>query len=272
DGTGRFVTKEFGPGSHVPVKRWEKYPGTILPFLTNKGKPYLDAIRWEVLPEPATRAKEIEAGNIDTLRGPAPQDVDRLKRNQALAVIEYQEPAMYQLGVNFRRKDLGFDDVRVRQAISRAIDRQAIVKTVFFGHADPTYTIIPSSQPYYDRAVEKVAPFDPAAAKSLLDAAGWKQGPGGIRQKNGKKLSFKAIVEQDATEALVAQAVQQMLKDVGIDMSFVQHGSDYYEVVLKGAVAYIVKQLWTNVLDASLLWASSTYFAPACCNVTFIKI
>lgn len=272
DGTGPFTLKEFVPGSHVTVNRWEKYPGTILPFLSNKGKPYLNAIRWEVLLEPATRAKEIEAGNIDTLRGPAPQDVDRLKGNSNLAVIEYQEPAMYQLGLNFRRKDLGFDDVRVRRAISQAIDRDAIVKAVFFGHADPTYTIIPSKQPYYDPAVEKVAPYDPTAAQGLLDAAGWKRGADGIRAKNGKRLSFKVIIEQDATEALVAQAMQQMLSKVGIDMSFVQHGSDYYTVVLKGVVAYMVKQLWTNVFDASLLWASSKYFAPACCNVTFIKI
>ena len=271
DGTGPFTLKEFVPGSHVTVKRWEKYPGTILPFLTNKRKPYLDAIRWEVLLEPATRAKEIEAGNIDTLRGPAPQDVDRLKHNDKLAVIEFQEPAMYQLGVNFRRKDLGFDDVRVRQG--RIVHRFIALASSAWSTAGV------AGLEGGDQALEPpllfrlVAPgYEIGAGPLWRLPEAQRPGAGGIRQKNGKRLSFKVIIEQDATEALVAQAVQQMLKAIGIDMSFVQHGADYYEVVLKGAVAYMVKQLWTNVFDASLLWASSQYFAPACCNVTYIKI
>ena len=272
DGTGPFTLKEFMPGSHVLVKRWDSYQGTILPFFKNKGKALVDGIRWEVLPEPATRAKEIEAGNIDTLRGPAPQDVDRLKKNKNLAVIEFQEPSLYQLGVNFRNTELGFDDARVRQALSHAIDRKTIADKIFFGKADPAYTLIPSKAPYYDPSVEKFGTFNPDKAKALLDAAGWKVGSDGIRRKNGKKLSFKIIIEQDRTEALVTQAVQQMLRKVGVDMSFTEHGADYFTVLFKGPVGYMIKQLWTNVIDASLLFASSKYFIPACCNATYSKI
>ncbi len=276
DGTGPFTLTELVPGSHALVTRWEDYPGSVAPFLENKGKAYLDAVRWEVLLEPATRAQELEAGNVDALHGPAPQDVDRLKGNSDFAVIEFQEWSLYQLGVNYKHTELGFDDVKVRQAFMHAIDRQAIVDTIFFGKASPSYTIVPSAFPYYDSSVEQYGTFDVAMAKSLLDGAGWKEGSGGVREKGGKKLSFEAIVEAyDKTEGLVAQAVQGMLANVGIDMKL-KSVQDYYTdkgfFTKDGPVAYIVKNVWPYMFDASLLFTDSTYFLPNCCNGSFTKI
>ena len=272
DGTGPFQLTAFVPGSHANVKRWSGYPGSIVPFFANKNQPYVDGISWQVLLDPATRAKEIEAGNIDTLRNPAPQDVSRLQGNSNLAVIEFQEPSLYMLGVNFKHKELGFDDVRVRQALSHAIDRDAIAKTVFFGKADPAYTIVPSKWVYYDKRVEDYVTYDPKKAASLLDAAGWKKGAGGTRTKNGKKLSFKIIVENDKFEQLIAQAIQQMLSKIGVDMSFTVHGADYFTLFTKGPVGFTFKNLWTNMFDASILFTSGKYTVPACCNAAFAKI
>jgi peptide/nickel transport system substrate-binding protein len=270
DGTGQFTLKEFVPGSHVTVARWDGYPGSILPFVDNKGPAYLDEIRWVVLTEPATRGQEIEQGNIDALHGPAPQDVARLKGNDDLAVIEWPEMSLYMLGLNFKETDLGFDDVRVRQAVSHAIDRDAIVKTVFFGVAEPAKTLVHTAWPYYDSSVEDTNDFDPDKSKSLLDDAGFTGS--GTRSRNGKSLSFTAITEADKTEQLVAQAVQQMLSDVGIDMKLKAYGAEYFEKLLGSPQAYMFKQLWSNLLDASLLFADSRFFAPACCNASFSKI
>jgi peptide/nickel transport system substrate-binding protein len=257
DGTGPFEFDEFVPGSHSSVKRWENYPGTAAPFIENKGTAHLDGIRWVVLTEPATRAQELEQGNLDALHGPAFQDVDRLKGNGDLAVIEFPEMSLYQLGLNFKEKDLGFDTVEVRQGISHAIDRKAIVDTVFFGLGLPAYTIVNQAWPYYDSSVEEFNQFDPGKAKQLL---------------GGRSLSFECIVEADKTEQLVAQAVQAMLKDVGVDMKLKSYGADYFEKLLAGPQAYMFKQLWSNLLDASLLFADSRFFAPACCNASFTKI
>lgn len=257
DGTGPFAFDEFVPGSHASVTRWAKYPGTAAPFIENKGAAYLDGIRWIVLTEPATRAQELEQGNLDALHGPAFQDVDRLKGNGDLAVIQFPEMSMYQLGLNFKEKDLGFDTVEVRQAISHAIDRKAIVDSVFFGLGLPAYTIVNQAWPYYDSAVEQFNQFDPDMAKQLL---------------GGRTISFECIVEADKTEQLVAQAVQGMLKDVGVDMKLTSYGSDYFEKLLAGPQAYMFKQLWSNLFDASLLFADSRFFAPACCNASFSKV
>ena len=272
DGTGPFSLQEFVPGSHASVKRWEAYPGTIIPFVKNKRRPYLDGIRWEVLLEPATRAEELLAGNVDALLGPAAQDVDRLKRNKDISVIEFQEPGVFILGLNFKHTELGFDDLRVRQAASHAIDRSAIAKAIFFGKAVPAYTIAHSGWLYYEPACAKYGKYDPNLAKRLLDAAGWKTSSGGIREKNGKKLSFTIIVEVEKTEQQVAQAVQAMFRKIGIDMQFKALGADYFEKFNAGPVGYMFKIQWSNILDASLLFTSSKYGAPACCNASYANI
>jgi peptide/nickel transport system substrate-binding protein len=244
-------------GNVVTVTMSHPYPGTATPFIQNQGPAHLDGITWIVLTEPATRAQELEQGNLDALHGPASQDVDRLKGNGDLAVIEFPEMSLYQLGLNFKETDLGFDNVEVRQGISHAIDRQAIVDTVFFGLGSPTYTIVNEAWPYYDSGVEQFNQFDPDKAKQLL---------------GGRSISFECIIEADKTEQLVAQAVQQMLKDVGVDMKLTSYGSDYFEKLLGGPQAYMIKQLWSNLLDASLLFSDSRFFAPACCNASYTKI
>ena len=68
DGTGPFLFEEWVPGSHVTVTRWDDYPGSIVPYFSNKGKAYLDGIRWEAILEAAQRAVRIENAEIDTLR------------------------------------------------------------------------------------------------------------------------------------------------------------------------------------------------------------
>jgi peptide/nickel transport system substrate-binding protein len=276
DGTGPFTLTELVPGSHCEVARWDGYAGPGADTFTNQGTAYLDGVRWVVLLEPATRAQELEAGNIQALHGPAPQDVDRLKENSDFAVIEFQEWSLYQLGLNYDRTELGFDDVKVRQAFMHAIDRQAIVDSIFFGKAAPSYTIVPSAFPFYDPAVEEFGTFDADLAASLLDEAGWTAGGDGIREKNGTKLSFETVTEAyDKTEGLVAQAVQEMLKNVGIDLQ-IKPTNDFFTekgiLVEGGPTAYMIKNVWPYMFDASLLFTDSNYILPACCNVTFTRI
>ena len=115
DGTGPFKLTEFVPGSHCTVARWDGYPDPVTPLFTNPGQPYLDGIRWDVLLEPATRAQELESGQVDAILDPAPQDVDRLKGNSEFTVIQFQEPAIYLLGLNFKETKLGFNDAQVRR-------------------------------------------------------------------------------------------------------------------------------------------------------------
>lgn len=274
DGTGPFILKEFLPGSHLEVERWDDYPGTVLSFIENKEVPYLDGVRWVVLTEPATRARELEAGNVHALHGPAWADIERLKGNPDLVVVENVEWGHYFMGVDHARSDLGFDDVQVRQAFSHAINRQAIVDSVLFGFGEPAYSIVPTADPYYDPNTVQYGTYDPERAAALLDEAGWVSGPGGIRQRNGQRLSFHIITETDEIEQLVAQAIQGALADVGVEMSFTPtETGQWWESMLSETPpdGYMFRQLWTNLIDGAMLWTKSE-FAGGCCNFVNAKI
>ena len=161
DGTGPFLFQEWVPGSHTSVTRWEDYPGSIVPYFTNKGKAYLDGIRWETILEAAQRAVRIENAEIDTLRNPALQDVARLQKNPDLSVSNFSEPSGYILSTNFERTDLDFHELTMRQAISHAIDRQAIVTALLSDLGSPLYGPITPADVFYDpgrRGVQSVRP------------------------------------------------------------------------------------------------------------------
>src|SRR5437899_1897485 len=171
DGSGPFTLTEWVPGSHTSVKRWENYPGTVTPFIQNKGKPYLDGINWLTILDAPQRAIQIQNGEIDTLRGPAFQDITRLQADSNLTVTQLKEWSGYFFSLNFKRTDLGFNDVNVRQALSHAIDRASIVKALLFTHGEPLYGPITSADKSYTKDVEQFNQFDVAKAKSMAIAA-----------------------------------------------------------------------------------------------------
>jgi peptide/nickel transport system substrate-binding protein len=261
DGTGPFTLTEFTPGKQVLMNRWDGYPGTNIAFVENKGKAYVDQLRWVPIIDAASRANEIEAGTVHAIRNPGGQDVDRLKANPDLVVMEWPNPANVFLALNCANADLGFTDVRVRQAISQAIDREGIVNAVYFGHAAATYGPIASNWKWYEPGVEKFNKFDPANAKKLLDAAGWTVGSDGIREKNGKKLSWtNANLGDQPFNRPIMEAVVGMLKDVGVDMKSNDLGiADF--VKARGATpppdSFSQEWLWSSPMDVLVIFGKA---------------
>lgn len=250
DGTGPFTLAELVPSQRLVAKRWEEYPGSVVPYFQNKGKAHLDEIEWIPITEASQRAAEIETGNVDALKNPPPQDIDRLKGNDSLVVQEFQELSNYFLRLNIGRTDLGFDDLRVRQAVSHALDRQAIVDSIFLGHAVATYGPIMPGNRWYTDEVEAFNAFDPDRSMQLLDEAGWTPGSGGIREKDGVKLSFDIMHITDTTENQVLQAIAAMLEDVGIEMKLDGRTSaPFWSEVSDKVTAFALKWLWSSPMD-----------------------
>lgn len=220
DGSGPFTFGSYQPGTEVVVNRWDGYPGTNIPFVSNKGPAYLESVRWVPILEAGQRANEIEGGTVNVVKNPAGQDIERLKGNSDLVVTSFPSLANYFIGLNAQQTKLGFDDVNVRTAISVAIDRQSLADSLFFGQAVPTYGPIAPNFKWYDAGVEAFNQYDPEKAKSLLEAAGWVEGSGGIREKGGQKLSF-TLTSNDLyqpTTAAIDQAIVPMLAEVGVEM------------------------------------------------------
>jgi len=218
DGSGPFKLAQFQPGSRVRVERWDSYNGHGSAFFANKGRAYLDAVQWVPILEPSQRAAEIQTGSVQAIKNPAPADVDRLKANRDLVVIEFPEISNFFLSPNARKTEIGFDDARVRQALSHAIDRAAIVRSILSGRAEATRGPASSGWRYYDRKVEQYNGFDPRRSAALLDEAGWKAGSGGMRQKDGKRLAFTAVHISSPIENQVMAAIAAMFEDIGVTM------------------------------------------------------
>jgi peptide/nickel transport system substrate-binding protein len=257
DGTGPFTLTSYVPGQHVIATKWDDYPGSVVPFFTNKGKAYLDAIQWTPITQASERAPQIQTGLLDAVKNPPPQDVATLKSDKELVVLEFQELSNFFLSVNMGDTSLGFDDVRVRQAISHAIDRETIVSSIFLGHAAATYGPVMPRWKWYNPAVEKYNQFDTSQSASLLDEAGWKMGSNGVRVKNGKPLSFTTYNLTDDTQNQVLQAVAQMLAKVGIQMTVQSLASAaFYPKLTNTTTSYALKWLWSSPIDVVALFVA----------------
>ena len=177
-GTGPYRFAEHKPGEYYLLKRNESY--------WDKEQPYLDEIVYQVLPDRAAAGNALEAGQIDLAAFSAVPlaDLDRIGKVPGLKVYANgYEGLTYQLVVeiNHTRKELS--DLRVRQALAHAIDRDFVVKTIFLGYAKPSTGPVPQyDKTFYTGDVPRLA-FDPAKANALLDEAGYKKGADGVRFK-----------------------------------------------------------------------------------------
>ena len=259
DGSGPFTFGEWVPGSHVVVNKWADYPGSIVPYFTNKGPAYLDSIRWTFIGESAQRAIQIENGEVDTLRGPAAQDVARLQSNPDLNVISLKEWSGYIFGVNFTREDLDFHEPKMRQALSHAFDRAAIVQGLLFGEGEPLYGPITSADRYYTPDVEQFNQYDLDLAKSLIAELGWAAGDDGVLEKNGVKLSFSMPVQDESFNKQLGTVIQDQLKQLGVDVQpqILDRGTYFGTLQNDNPDSYFFYYLWPVPIDIVTLFVSS---------------
>jgi peptide/nickel transport system substrate-binding protein len=152
-----------------------------------------------------------------------------------------------------------FDDVRTRQAVAYAINRQQIIDNVLFGKTTVMNTYVPSDHPSYpgDSELEPYD-FDPEKAKQLLDEVGWTVGADGIREKDGRKFSMTFYTTQgNATRQATAEIIQQNLKDVGIEITleFVPGPEVLFkegaEGILDGRIFDMALYAWGSGVDPS---------------------
>lgn len=246
DGTGPFVHVSTERGVAQEVRRWDEFGGTEARWFENRGPAYLDGVRWIPLLDAGERARALEEGEIDTMQNPDLLDVDRLKKNPDLEVIEYQQSALAYFAVDHQTPP--FDDVRVRQAISHAIDRNAIVASDLAGHGKPAFGIVPSDSHWHNDAVLSHNQYDPRRSEQLLDEAGL------VPDDKGVRLRIHAPVVQDSTLRRASLSIQRMCADVGIEveLEFLDEFEPFYALLDTHPPAYICKWLWPDPLDATV--------------------
>jgi peptide/nickel transport system substrate-binding protein len=208
-GTGPFMLEEFKPNQIVRMKRNPNY--------WRQGLPSLDAIVYRVADDINTRATMLEAGDVDVAREISYPDAQRFKSTKGFKVLEAVGSRQYCIYLNLSRPLVG--DVRVRQAMNYAVDKESIIKTVMLGNAKPATAWLfgPKVDGYTNAGGY---PYNPDKARQLLDEAGWKVGPGNVRQRDGQPLRPVYITRKGSApgDFEIAEQVQGMLKAVGIDV------------------------------------------------------
>jgi len=189
---------------------------------------YFDGDVWiserltRIIPDPATQFLELSAGNLDSM-GLTPMQYSRLFETKPVLQRDYKRYKYLNfvytyLGFNLTRKP--FDDLRVRQALAFAIDRQELVDGVLMGLGE---TIATPYKPgtYWVNDKLKPRPFSVAKAKGLLAEAGWRDSDGdGLLDRDGQTFSFTILTNNgNKQRADTATIIQHRLKTVGIKVN-----------------------------------------------------
>jgi dipeptide transport system substrate-binding protein len=204
-GTGPFTLESYEKDAVIRYNAAADYWG---------GKPKLDKLVFAITPDAAVRWAKLKANECQVMPYPNPSDVPAMMKDPNIKVLHQEGLNVGYLAMNAEHKP--FDDVRVRQAINYAINRDAILKAVYQGAGKKAKNPIPPTIWSYNDAVKDYE-YSPAKAKALLAAAGL---------KDGFKAKLWAMPVQrpyNPNAKLMAEMMQADLKKVGIDVEIVSY-------------------------------------------------
>lgn len=195
-GTGPYILGSWDRAEQVVLTRNENYWGEA---------PEIETVIFKVVPEAGARIVEVEAGTVDVAVRVPPADIPRLEANPNVDVVI--TPGLRTIYIFFNVTQPPFDDVRVRQALNYAVDKQAIAESLFEGAARvseapfaPAIFGFSAQQPY-ERDVER--------ARELLAEAGIEE---------GTTVVLYHPTERYPQDALVADAVRAQISEVGLNV------------------------------------------------------
>jgi ABC-type transport system substrate-binding protein len=194
-GTGPFKFVEWVHGDHLTMVRNDEYWG---------GKPYLDQIIVKTVKEDSARVMMLQSGDAQLIVRIPSEDIPRLGKDSNIKLDSTETLRALFLGINCAKKP--YSDVRVRQALSCAIDKEAIVKNIYQGRALVAEGIIAPLTTGY--VALKGNPYNPEKAKKLLAEAGY---------PNGFKAKLWSPQGRYPKDFEMTQAIQEQLKKAGVD-------------------------------------------------------
>ncbi len=224
----------------IVLERYEEYTWGG-PIFQNQGPAYVDGVEIVIIPEASTRVAEFQAGNLHLVPDVPAQDVVRLSQAPGVSIVEYEQLQTTYLGMNTTKAPT--DDVKVRQAVAFALNREEIVEGANFGLGLPARTMLHPDTPFYWENADEVAPsYDPEKAATLLEEAGWLLGSDGVREKDAAPLVLPLWVINDTTTVLQAQIIEQQLAEIGIRVETTQYEQTaWFEAARSGEqVGYII--------------------------------
>lgn len=196
-GTGPYTIASWSRGERIVLEVNEDYYGEVSAIPT---------IEFAFIPEPSALVVALETGDVDAIMRVPPQDAARLASNPDLEVVYESSVRTIYIGFNNQREP--FNNPLVRRALNHAVDKQAIVDGLF----DGVFTVADAPVVPAVFGHEAVGPYeyDPELARTLLAEAGY---------PDGLSMTLYHPTGRYLLDSTVAEAVQDMLSDVGVDVT-----------------------------------------------------
>jgi peptide/nickel transport system substrate-binding protein len=203
-GTGPFILQEWVPQSHIKARKNPDY--------FDKGKPYVDAVEIKVIPDEGNIIAQLRTGNIHHALLEDNKNYLLVKDDKRLTSLRTPRLGFDMVNINHARKP--FDDVRVRQALALAVDRNEVLQAAAAGLGTVTGPLTPAMKPWalpLEAFKEAYTP-NPERARKLLADAGF---------HNGLKTTLK-VIPTFPTMVAGAQVIAAQLKKIGVEAQIIQ--------------------------------------------------
>ncbi|APO78853.1 dipeptide/oligopeptide ABC transporter substrate-binding protein (plasmid) [Rhizobium etli 8C-3] len=207
-GTGPFKYKEWKKGEFVDLEAFPEYSaraGEGRDGLTGSKRPLVETVHFPIIPDRSSAKAALLSGDVDVVPDVPYADIAEFKQNADLDVSLASNPGI--TAVLFQTRDPLLKDVRIRKAISMAIDTNALVDGITLGLGKANNSLVPATSKFHSAEQAKGYKFDPEAAKTLLQEAGY----------DGRPIKLIANTRYANTydAAVMAQA---MLQQAGINV------------------------------------------------------
>ncbi len=196
--TGPFMWDTWVKGNYIRLKKNPNY--------WQPGKPSLDTVTWKVVPDDNARAIQLQGGQAHIDEAPPFSSVSQLTATQDVKVDLFPSTRTDYILMNQTKTP--YQDVHVRRAISYAIDRDALVKNVLFGHGTPANSFLMPTVPYYDKNTPGIQ-YDMDKARAELKQSS---------VPNGFTTTWLGI-SGDSIDSAISQILQASLKELGITLN-----------------------------------------------------
>ena len=227
-GTGPFTFSSYQKDAVIRFKANKDYWG---------GKPAIDDLVYAITPDPTARYSKLKTGECQVAPYPRPADIPEMKKDSSINVLS--QPGLNIGYLSFNAQKPPFDKKEVRQAVSMAIDKAAIVKDVYLGAGQAAKNLIPPTMLGYNDAVVDY-PFDPAKSKTMLAAAG-------VTGPIDMDLWYMPVQRPYNPDAKrIAEMMQSDLAKVGITAKLVTYEWGEYRKRIQNGEATAAQFGWTG--------------------------
>ena len=249
--TGPFKLEAYSQNEELVVIRNPEYWGEA---------PRLDRITFRFIPDSSTRILALQSGDVDMIVNVPRENAGQISGFEDVTLYQAEPAGYFALYFATQEQTAPYDlltEIRLRQAINYALDKEAIATQVYEGYATPAKSLTPPIvMPAIDAGLRGFS-YDPEQAAALLDEAGWTMGDDGIRAKDGAQLMLTLVSGFPPANQIkpLPEVVKGQLEAVGISINLVEFNDigAYYDYLDTGEVHMVIEAGTWNTTDISFI-------------------